>query len=212
MSDLNPLSGFERAVVQLYHAVQRECRRFPHLDEIACRLSLSEESVRHLICAVRRKGYSLFLLDEKESEQSHVWSRYIVPVNSNQIPLSGIVPAGFTEGCCGEQKAAETINVNLGFFGLPFSDDLFALEVSGDSMIGKGVQSHDFVLLDKRKRRANGSVVAALVDGEVTLKTLVREPGKSHLRAENPAYPDIYPAEQMEIQGVMIALLPRAVS
>jgi repressor LexA len=49
--------------------------------------------------------------------------------------------------------------------------------------------------------------VAALVDGETTLKRYVTTEGRPFLRAENPKYPDIYPVNELMIQGVMVALI-----
>jgi repressor LexA len=49
--------------------------------------------------------------------------------------------------------------------------------------------------------------VAALIDGESTLKTFVADKGKPHLRAENPKYPKLFPAGELVIQGVMVALI-----
>jgi repressor LexA len=52
-------------------------------------------------------------------------------------------------------------------------------------------------------------VVAALIDGQVTLKTFILQQGKPYLRAENPRYPNLIPQEELQIQGVMVALVRR---
>jgi repressor LexA len=52
-----------------------------------------------------------------------------------------------------------------------------------------------------------GDVVAALIDGESTLKTFMTQRGKPYLRAENPKYPDLVPASELVVQGVMVALI-----
>ena len=49
--------------------------------------------------------------------------------------------------------------------------------------------------------------MAALIDGETTLKRFVARYGKPYLRAENPNYPDLIPARELLIQGVMVALI-----
>jgi repressor LexA len=51
--------------------------------------------------------------------------------------------------------------------------------------------------------------VAALIDGESTLKRYLLDHGKPFLKAENPLYPDLIPAAELVIQGVMIGLLRR---
>ena len=52
--------------------------------------------------------------------------------------------------------------------------------------------------------------MAALIDGETTLKRFVVERSKPFLRAENEDYPDLIPARELVIQGVMVALLRKA--
>ncbi|MFM8763918.1 MAG: LexA family protein [Spartobacteria bacterium] len=82
----------------------------------------------------------------------------------------------------------------------------FALRVRGDSMTGAHILDGDIVILEL-KPPAHGRVVAALIDGESTLKTFLVRAGKPYLRAENPDYPDLIPAQELVIQGVMVALL-----
>jgi repressor LexA len=73
-------------------------------------------------------------------------------------------------------------------------------------MTGAGILEGDVVFLTPREPR-NGEIVAALIDGESTLKRFVREHGQSVLRAENPRYPALLPAAELVIQGVMVGLL-----
>jgi repressor LexA len=51
-----------------------------------------------------------------------------------------------------------------------------------------------------------GQIVAALIDGETTLKRYVQEKGQPFLRAENPRYPDLIPVSELVIQGVLVHL------
>jgi repressor LexA len=62
------------------------------------------------------------------------------------------------------------------------------------------------VILEIRAPRA-GDIVAALIDGETTLKRYVLKNGRPFLRAENPAYRDLVPARELIVQGVMRALV-----
>ena len=74
-------------------------------------------------------------------------------------------------------------------------------------MIGAHILDGDVVILEDRKDVQNGDIVAALIDGETTLKRYVVEHGRPYLRAENPAYPNLIPARELRIQGVMISLV-----
>jgi repressor LexA len=64
-------------------------------------------------------------------------------------------------------------------------------------------------MLEMREPR-NGDVVAALIDGETTLKRYIVNDGSPYLQAENEMYPDLIPLRELVIQGVMVALLRRA--
>jgi repressor LexA len=66
------------------------------------------------------------------------------------------------------------------------------------------------VVLEHGQEPRNGQIVAALIDGASTLKTFVLKGGKPYLKAENPKYPDLIPAQELMIQGVFKALIRRA--
>ena len=76
-------------------------------------------------------------------------------------------------------------------------------------MIGKHITDGDLVVLEHGMTPRNGDVVAALIDNESTLKTFITDRGKPFLRAENPRYPNLLPQEELQIQGVMVALVRR---
>src|SRR5437764_12709509 len=86
---------------------------------------------------------------------------------------------------------------------------MFAPKVRGDSMVNALLLDGDIVILDDRKEARNGDIVAALIDGETTLKRFIIEHGRPYLRAENPRYPEQRPAHDLRIQGVMVSLLRR---
>ena len=73
-------------------------------------------------------------------------------------------------------------------------------------MIDAHIVSGDTVVLEHREPR-KGDIVAALIDGETTLKRYVINDGKPFLQAENEDFPDLIPARELIVQGVMIALL-----
>ena len=74
-------------------------------------------------------------------------------------------------------------------------------------MIGRHILSGDIVVLEHGMSPRPGDVVAALIDNESTLKTYLVQRNKPYLRAENPKYPDLIPAQELVIQGVMRALI-----
>ncbi len=122
------------------------------------------------------------------------------------IPIFGAIPAGFPQDRY--QDAKGCVSVDLSALGIKATPRTFALEVRGDSMIGRHICDGDIVVLEHGRPPRSGDVVAALIDNESTLKTYVQERGKPpHLKAENPSYPRLHPAAELVIQGVVIALL-----
>jgi len=121
-----------------------------------------------------------------------------------EVPLYGMIPAGIPEGQ--DQEVDRCISVDPETIRIPRNAKTFALEVRGDSMIGAGILDRDIVILEHATPR-NRDIVAALIDGEVTLKRYLMENEAPFLRAENPLYPDLIPARELLIQGVFRALI-----
>jgi SOS-response transcriptional repressor LexA len=119
------------------------------------------------------------------------------------LPALGYIPAGLPQEVI--QQASQFIPVPEGKF--PEAD--FALKVQGDSMVDAGIHHGDWVVMTTRREPRNGSVVAALCDGETCLKTYISDERRgSYLRSENKAYPPkIIPKDEMQIQGVMLGKL-----
>jgi repressor LexA len=123
------------------------------------------------------------------------------------VPVYGSIAAGMSQDAEPERQGC--IAVDISALGIPRHAKTFALKVRGDSMIDAHICHGDTVILEFREPR-KGDIVAALIDGETTLKRLVVEKGQPFLRAENADYPDLIPARELVIQGVLIALLRHA--
>lgn len=120
------------------------------------------------------------------------------------IPIYGTIPAGMAVEA--EQDNLGTVSIDAVSAGVARGQKTFALRVRGDSMVGAQISDGDLAVLEMREPRT-GEIVAALIDGETTLKRYVVENGRPYLKAENPAYPDLIPSEELIIQGVMVALI-----
>jgi len=123
------------------------------------------------------------------------------------VPIYGAIPAGRPVEAAQEQEGCVLIDVDT--LGIKPTARTFGLKVQGDSMIGKSIIDGDIVVIEHGVQPRSGDVVAALIDGQVTLKTFVLQQGKPYLRAENPRYPNLIPQEELQIQGVMVALVRR---
>jgi repressor LexA len=120
------------------------------------------------------------------------------------IPLYGGIAAGMPETV--EQQPEGKLSIDAASLGVRPGVSTFALKVRGDSMIDAHILDGDTAILEAREPRP-GDIVAALIDGETTLKRLVVREGKPFLRAENARYPDLIPARELAVQGVLIGLL-----
>lgn len=183
-------------------------RPVPTIREIAARFGFAghRAAACHLQ-ALKRKGFV-------ESDPGKARSLRITSPLSRlrerimDIPLFGSIPSGFAEGK--EQDAEGCVTVDVNSIGFKPTRNTFALRVAGDSMIGRHILDGDIVVLEHGPEPRNGEVVAALIDRESTLKTFIMKNGKPWLRAENPKYPKLIPAEELMIQGVFKALIRRA--
>jgi repressor LexA len=107
-----------------------------------------------------------------------------------------------------EQEPDSYVGIDLASLGIRSGTTLYALTVRGDSMTGANIVEGDYVFLTPREPHPR-DIVAALIDGESTLKRYLVQRGRPFLRAENPRYPDLIPARELIIQGVMVGLLRR---
>jgi len=88
----------------------------------------------------------------------------------------------------------------------------FCVRVSGDSMINAGIHDSDLLIVDRSITPKHNSIVIAVIDGEMTLKRLIRSKGRVILQAENPDYPSIIITDEMnfEVWGVVSFVIHRA--
>ncbi len=137
-------------------------------------------------------------------------SRQIDPVDPMEdlraqvasIPLFGAVPAGPPQAVA-EHRPDGCVSVDEATLGFRPGEGCFALKVRGDSMKDAGILDGDLVIADAGQNARNNQIVVALIDGESTLKRLVKLQGKPFLKAENPAYPELVPRADLQIQGVV---------
>lgn len=123
------------------------------------------------------------------------------------VPMYGSIAAGMSQDV--EQERQGCISIDVTALGIPRNARTFALKVRGNSMIDAHICNGDTVILEFKEPR-KGDIVAALIDGETTLKRYLMEKGKPFLRAENADFPDLIPAQELIIQGVLIALMRQA--
>ncbi len=117
------------------------------------------------------------------------------------VPVIGRIAAG---GPVLAEQAVEDV------FPLPRelvgSGTLFMLKVVGDSMVGAAIADGDWVVVRQQPSAENGDIVAAMIDGEATVKTYKRRDGKVWLLPHNEAYQPI-PGDNAVVLGRVVTVL-----
>jgi repressor LexA len=121
------------------------------------------------------------------------------------VPIYGSIPAGQPIDAMQESEACMLIDAET--LGTKASARTFGLRARGQSMIGKSILDGDIAIIEHGLRPRPGDVVAVLIDNEVTLKTFIMQRNKPYLRSENPRSPNLIPQGELQIQGVMVALV-----
>ncbi len=120
------------------------------------------------------------------------------------IPVYGSIAAGMAEVV--DEEKVGCVSIDIASLGIPRNARTFGLQVRGESMIDAHICDGDTVIMEFREPR-HLDIVAALIDDETTLKRFIMEKGRPYLRAENENFPDLIPARELVVQGVMVGLL-----
>ncbi|WP_027860106.1 transcriptional repressor LexA [Marmoricola sp. URHB0036] len=122
---------------------------------------------------------------------------------ATMVPLVGRIAAGGP--ILAEQHVEEIFPLPKTLVG---EGELFLLEVSGDSMVDAAICNGDYVVVRREQTAENGEVVAAMLDGEATVKTFQRKDGQVWLLPHNDAYDPIDGTDAV-ILGKVTAVLRR---
>jgi len=122
------------------------------------------------------------------------------------IPVYGAIAAGYPDGVEPSGEIGR-LQIDTETAGVRKSRRCFALRVRGDSMVDVGIFDGDTVIIEQAPPHHN-DIVAALIDGETTLKRFINNAGRSpYLKAENANYPDLHPVAELTIQGIARAVV-----
>ena len=197
----------KQARVLTFIQTRQESGMSPTMREICDHFGFrSPNAATDHVKALRRKGY----LAENRSGKARNFQIIERSVRKPiiKIPVYGSIPAGFSQEKI--QDKDRSVPIEPAVFGIRNASFTYALDVKGDSMIGKHILSGDIAIIQRNREARPGDVVAALIDNESTLKTLtVDKSGKPSLKAENPEYPQMFPVRELTIQGVMVGLIRR---
>ncbi|MDQ1290089.1 MAG: repressor LexA, partial [Actinomycetota bacterium] len=193
----------------------------PSMREIGEAVGLtSPSSVAHQLESLQRKGFlrrdpnrpRAIELTTPAEFFPHTPSLAVVDADTGSgdvhpkpvlVPMVGRIAAG---GPILAEQAIEDV------FPLPRQlvgdGELFMLKVVGDSMVEAAICDGDWVVVRKQPVANNGEIVAAMIDGEATVKTLKRKEGHTWLLPRNSAYAPI-PGDSASILGRVVTVLRR---
>ncbi|WP_216208031.1 transcriptional repressor LexA [Amycolatopsis aidingensis] len=190
----------------------------PSVREIGEAVGLnSTSSVSHQLRALQRKGYLRRDANRPRAVgvlTAHADPAGVVPVapapaDAEQLPQPAFVPLVGRIAAGGPVLAEQAIE---DVFPLPKDivgeGEVFLLSVTGDSMIDAAITDGDWVVVRQQPTANNGEIVAAMIEGEATVKTFKRTDEHAWLIPQNEAYEPI-PADDATILGKVVAVLRR---
>lgn len=190
------LTSKQSLVLQTIKSLTQEMGYLPTLEEIGQSIGIGRSTIHKHIRTLINNGY----LEEAEGKAAYQLPESFEEEGS--LPYMGRIAAG-----CPIEAIPDQQNINLAqmFCG----PDRYVLKIAGDSMIEAGIWDEDFVVIQKQSFAREGQIIVALVDKyEATLKYYhPKQTGVVELRpANSQLQPMFYPADQVEIQGVMIGV------
>jgi repressor LexA len=225
-SDPDPdhvLSWRQQKILQVIRDFAKRRGYAPTLDEIGKAAGLVKSSVSYQVATLQRKGYlrriagrprtielrlpgepTLRLEVEGAEDLPSEDPAYVPVALHGQIAAS---PQNLTERIIGEgweTPIGDTWELPKELIG---DGTMFRLRVRGDSMINAAIADGDIVVVRQQHEAQNGDIVAAVIDGETTVKTFQRVNGKVWLMPHNHAYTPIpwpTPSEGATTEGAAI--------
>ena len=197
------LTDRQSDILAFIQSEQREKGITPSTREIQKHFGFaSQTSVMQYLVALERKGVL-----GRHARKARALITPMQKVRITDVPIYGEIPAGMAT--LTEQAIEGHVSLDRHSLNASKNGRTFALRVRGDSMVDAHIVDGDIVILEDRRDARHGDIVAALIDDETTLKRYVMDHGRPYLKAENPLFPDLRPARELRIQGVMVSLVRR---
>jgi repressor LexA len=191
------LTPHQRTVLSYIRDFQVKRGYSPSLADLAVAFGVrSKNAVAKVVNALFKSGH----LEKDPKGRIKIFERMQEVISAPfTLPLFGPIAAGFAAPV--EEHAEETITLEN--YLIRDRSSTFLLRVKGDSMIDAGIVEGDLVVAERGREARAGDIVVGVLDGEFTLKRLVKEKGKYFLRAENQNYPDLHAMDELKTAGVV---------
>ena len=196
------LSPRQSEILSVIQGSMKDHGYAPSMREIGAAVGLtSTASVKYQLEILEAKGF--IRRDESKGRALELTpEEHGAPVDKTRlIPLVGRIAAGGP--ITAEQEIQESFPLPESIVG---SGDLFMLQVVGESMIDAAICDGDYVVIRSQKDCNNGEIVAAMIDGEATVKVFSRKNGHIWLLPANENFAPI-DGDTCEILGKVTAVL-----
>jgi repressor LexA len=208
------LTDRQRTILEVIRASVTSRGYPPSIREIGDAVGLtSTSSVAHQLRTLERKGYLRRdpnrprAVDVRLSEEPSTPLVTTDVAGSDALPEPTFVPVLGRIAAGGPILAEEAVE---DVFPLPRElvgeGSLFLLKVVGDSMVDAAICDGDWVVVRQQAVADNGDIVAAMIDGEATVKTFKRTRGQVWLMPHNPAYEPI-PGNDAAVLGKVVTVI-----
>ena len=184
---MKSLTNKQSRIYEFIAAWQRNNGYPPTQEEIREHFGFrSLNAVRNHLALIEKKGYVRLNFGKARGIRLVSSSTLGIPAQEGSIPLLGTIAAGLPIWAA--QNFEGSLPIPPALFG---GGDLFALHVSGDSMIGAGIRNGDIAVIQMRDWVKNGEIAAVLIGQEATLKRVYSTPNSLVLKADNPSFHDL---------------------
>jgi len=182
----------------------------PSYDEMKDKLKLKSKSgIHRIISALEERGFIRKLANKARAIEIIQNNKNVSPTNEAinkiiEIPLYGKIAAGTPIEAISNASSYIPTPTNMVNKG-----EHYALEISGESMIGSGINDKDIAIIKRTTTANNGQIVVALIDKtEATLKKLKKTSSKIVLIPSNDLYQaQSYDLPRVQIQGILVGLM-----
>ncbi|MCX7811121.1 MAG: transcriptional repressor LexA [Leptospiraceae bacterium] len=202
---MKDLTQKQKQILEFITNFVKEKNYPPSIREIADHFQITPKGAYDHLKAIEKKG---FIKTEKNRSRAIelVKTNTDVDFDMIKIPLVGRVAAGAP--ILAEENIEEYLTFPRSMIPANSERDIFALRVTGDSMIDAKINDGDIAIIKKTSTAENGDIVVALIDDEATLKYFYKE--KDHIRLEpaNSKYKPIITKNAIII-GKLIGLYRR---
>ncbi|WP_433825622.1 transcriptional repressor LexA [Actinoplanes sp. CA-015351] len=195
-----PITAKQERILAVIHESIRDRGFPPTVREIGAAVGLvSPSSVTHHLKVLERHG----LLRREPHGSRAVDVRTPSTDRTISVPVLGAIAAGTP--ILAEENVEDHLTVSAGMVG---HGTFFALNVKGDSMIDAAICDGDVVVVRQQPVAENGDIVAAMIEGEATVKVLRRRGSRVELVPRNPVY-QVIPGDEAVVLGKVVCVIRR---